>query len=178
MNVIYTSFDEKSAARTYHHHHDSADDGGDDPMSEPVACDCTIQLPQQLELNGCVGIGLLDIHGVIHPRLKNYDQQHYYVCCDFVSDSYLQLNDGTVEKYPILRRISFSKKQRVSIGDDVRTPDGVAVSQICEQFDRLVYIPISRSSIDSFRLYLIDGNGKIPSFQRFHLKCALVPSTC
>ena len=194
MNVIYTQFDHiqarqqrsadalpssssssSSAAATemMMDWEEGEETGGAAAGAYP--CETQLNLPHAINLSGCRGIQLLDVHGYVHPRFDSHEEQHYYLCCDFVADSMLQLNNGSVRLFPILRRITISKKMRTSIPDYQNGID-VPVSRICEQYPQPLFIPLSRTDIESFRMYLIDGNGKIPSFTHFSLKCSLLPT--
>ena len=134
--------------------------------------DCTVTLPSPLDLSQR-GVALVDIKGTIEPRPPL--EEAYYLCCDFVQPSYVQGEDEDVKRepslsmYPILRRITLKgKTSKDSDGKKVYT------AAVSETFSKLLFLPVTRTPLDSFRLYIIDSRGKVPSFVRSTLKCTLL----
>jgi hypothetical protein len=143
---------------------------------EQNCCDTVISLPSPLQLEG-KGVALVDVNGWV-PRLAPAinENRTYYLCCDFIQPSLLQLEDGRAAYFPILRRITFSKKKRIqprpSKPNEQVSP--IYVSTIDVAYTKLLFHPVSRNEVQNFRLYLIDDMGRIPSFGTSNLKCTLV----
>ncbi len=153
--------------------------------------DTYVNLTQPLSLEK-KGISLVDIEGFATPRQKTLvpgggaaavalDIDHdktFYLCCDFVEPSTLHLdNSDTVAKFPILRRISLDKPCTVVAPINrggVVQHQSRAASCVKETYAKLLFLPSSRNVVETFRLYLIDGQGNPISFEKFDLKCTLL----
>ena len=143
-----------------------------------LACkngDSTVTLPSPLDLTQR-GVALVDIKGTIEPRPPT--EEAYYLCCDFVQPSYVLAEnvegqdmeeEEEVSMYPVLRRITLKPKSR-------KDSDGskVYTAEVGETFSKLLFLPVTRTPLDSFRLYIIDSRGKVPSFTNSSLKCTLL----
>ncbi len=115
-------------------------------------------------------VTLVDVEGYIVPR-ENQDKS-FYLCCDFLEDSMMQLDDDDNAKvglFPILRRITFDQRRIVEIQNQQMNASGIS-----ESFNNLIFVPCSRHEAHTFRLYLIDGKGQLASFTNFLLKCTLL----
>jgi len=151
MNILYCTLS----------HHNSVLIGDD-----TVYADTYINLSQPLNLTAN-GVALVDIEGYAAPPVEK--GQSYYLCCDFIEPSILHDENDTIGMYPILRRITFNQNRLTNIDGQVQPS-----SAIHEIFGKLIFIPCSRNSVPTFRLYLIDSQGNGVSFKNFELKCTLL----
>jgi len=164
MNNIYVAFSHKTATTL-------AEEGKEGPGK--YTCDTTVTLPYPINLHG-KGVALVEIDAYVYPQLNKGDDSCYYLCCDFVKPSIVQLEDGSTGMFPVVRRVMFNHKRKL----EMEAVDGVRVafrvSKAEEIFSKLIFQPTSREDIDSFRLYLMDGRGCVVSVDAFDLKCSLL----
>lgn len=123
-------------------------------------------------------VAVVDVKGDFQPRRKS---ETYYLCCDFVQESYLQPPPGQpvdfqLQHHPILRRLSFKPTKR-----DVTAADGktskVYSGRFNETITKVILLPVTRTALDNFRLYIINSKGEVPSFGDFQLTCTLLLSS-
>lgn len=93
----------------------------------------------------------------------------YYLCCDLVKESPLQINQEEVRYFPILQRLQFSNEATNQHSIRMTTP-----VILDKNFDSMYKLPVRRVDVEGFRLYLIDVEGNIPSLANFQLKCTLL----
>ena len=117
--------------------------------------DSNVELPITLNLRD-KGVALVEANVNLFPPKPG---KRYYLCCDFVETSILQ-GTNSINVYPILRMI--------------RSNQGANMDTIRENFQKLIYINCNRADVSNVRLYLIDEDGNLPSFDRCELKCTLL----
>lgn len=115
-----------------------------------------------------VGLGDVYIYfQSVHPLPPNVG---YYLCCDLIKESPLQINVEDIRYFPVLRRLQFQ-----NAGTDQRGGQILNNPLILDKnFDPVYKFPVRRVDVEGFRLYLIDVEGNIPSLANFQLKCTLV----
>lgn len=114
-------------------------------------------------------VGLGDVYVYfqsINPLPPNVG---YYLCCDLVKESPLQINQEEIRYFPILRRLQFFNE-----GTNQFSVQKTFPVMLNKNYDPVYKIPVRRIDVEEFRLYLIDGEGNIPSLANFQLKCTLV----
>lgn len=160
-------------------------------LSFQNTADITFPFPSQIHIAGR-GVALVDVKGEFEPRHKD---ETYYLCSDFVQNSYLYvppppqplpLRQGgqeeefmtvatDIQQHPILRCLPYK-----NISTDIPTTGGVTIKKyggrIKEAFAKLLFLPVlpSRSPLDDIRLYIINSQGQVPSFDKFDLTCTLL----
>lgn len=127
-----------------------------EPLYITMTNDTTIELPQTLNLTH-KGVALMDISGYYSPQLPD---RSFYLCCDFIEPSILQGN-SSINLYPVLRSLFFNKS-------------GKGIHRIRENYTKLLFLPCNRDEVQLIRLYLIDDQGNLASFEDCHLKCTLL----
>lgn len=127
--------------------------------------DTYVNIPNAWILHN-TAIALLDVEGYIVPRFEN--KKSFYLCADFVENSMIQLDNDQVGMFPVLRRLTLDKT-RIKVDNVVTNASGIQ-----ETFSQLIYIPCSRQEVFTFRLYLIDTQGEMVSFDNFTLRCTLL----
>lgn len=112
--------------------------------------DTIIPLAERVEFEGyCVGV--VEIHGSIKGGNKNGSP--YYLCGDITEDVFVNS-----VKLPVLCQLSLKST-------------GLINSQVTKN---VVWLKISRRSMDKIRLYICDANGKIISVGNKGVYCTLV----
>ena len=124
------------------------------------SADSNIELPVPLKLNTS-GVAIVDISGEYFPRSPG---KVYYLCCDFVEPSVLQGKKNS-NVFPILRMLNF--KAGKNKNEDY-------VDKIKENYAKLIFTGCNRDEVQDLRLYLIDEDGNLPSFEDCQLKCTLL----
>lgn len=127
--------------------------------------DSYINLKLQLKHNS---VGLSDVFVYFQSVSPLQPNIAYYLCCDLVQETPLQVDQEDIRYFPILRRLQFNN-DHPSNGISVYTP-----VKLFQTFPQLHKIPARHVDVEGFRLYLIDSAGNVPSLANFQLKCTLV----
>ena len=128
------------------------------------SADNHIELPKVLNLKN-KAVGLIDINGYYTPR-RTLDK-NLFLCCDFIKDSIIH-NPQNSNLYPIVRLLNFKSGKTQLNGNDF------FYDKIKEVYTKLIFLPCNRDEVDSMRLYLIDEQGNLPSFDECQLTCSLL----
>lgn len=122
----------------------------------------------------CCNLALTDIDLTCSTTDQNIiTHERFYICCDIVKESPLQILNQEIRYFPILRPVHLSGNCSHSTTTGTTN---VTQSDAClnTTYSFPYFIAARRTEVESFRLYLIDAQGNIPSFNNFQLKCTLV----
>ena len=122
--------------------------------------DSTVELPISIHLKD-KAVALVDVSGDFFPQNT---KRNFYLCCDFIEPSILQGSTST-NVYPILRMVHSER------GED---KNKLKIDKIRETYGKLIYVGCNRDEVSNIRLYLIDDDGNLPSFDNCQLKCSLL----
>ena len=108
-------------------------------------------IPEKLHLDGCA-CALYEISGKVSPSPPS----PVFICADFI-----QRSSAGEKHLPILRRLQFSRGSGQS-------------GTIRKVFNKMIWIPVTRSPISEMKLHISDEQGDILSFDSCQVNCTLV----
>lgn len=125
-----------------------------------------------LNLKQClIAVTDIDLTCLTNSNNNNHlTHERFYLCCDIVKESPIQIVNQENRYFPILRPIHLSS---MCVHPTQPTPPQTDAC-LSQTYSFPYYVPARRTEVESFRLYIINGHGEIPSFNNFQLKCTLV----
>lgn len=98
---------------------------------------------------------LIELNG----SLRTKKESPFFLCADCVLPSYVE-----DRQIPILRRL---------VGESTEDDDGELL-RIDQVYDQSLVLPVTRSPLDEFRLYISDASGNILPVENCQLQCTLL----
>lgn len=113
--------------------------------------DTITNLAETLEIEG-FGVGLIEIYG--RPKLDiKYKNKNLFLCSDITQDTYV----GNM-KLPVLRMLTTNSQGSV----------------ITKDINKVIWLKVTRRSINYLRLYICDDKGELVSLGNKRLNCTLL----
>lgn len=112
-----------------------------------------VSLPTTLDLEN-KSVALFEISGKVSQHIS----KPLFLCVDFVETSII----SSGQQLPILRRVKLSKFNKGTGG------------KLDQTFDKMLWIPTSRSPVGEFSVYICDEVGNLAPFESCNVNCTLV----